>query len=71
MREAIEAPPTSLETAAVQTGQQQRCAQLKMAMMDQLYTQAMAGNAGAQIRFLAEYRRTRRSAGNWPPKPRP
>lgn len=32
---------------------QQRRAQLKMAVMDNLYTQAMAGNAGAQIRFLA------------------
>lgn len=33
----------------MQAGQQQRRAQLKMAMMDQLYTRAMAGNAGAQI----------------------
>ncbi|WP_312915381.1 hypothetical protein [Stenotrophomonas sp.] len=53
VREALEAPPTSLEAAAVQAGQQQRRAQLKMAVMDQLYTQAMAGNARAQIRFLA------------------
>ena len=53
VREAIEGPPTSLEAAAVQAGQQQRRAQLKMAVMDRLYTRAMAGNASAQIRFLA------------------
>lgn len=57
VREALEAPPTSLESAAVQAGQQQRRAQLKMAVMDRLYTEAMAGNASAQIRFLAGSRR--------------
>ena len=61
VREAIEAPPTSLEAAAVQAGQQQRRAQLKMAVMDQLYTQAMAGNASAQIRFLAGSNKNRRT----------
>lgn len=59
VREALEAPPTSLEAAAVQAGQQQRRAQLKMAVMDQLYTLAMAGNARAQIRFLAAHSRKR------------
>lgn len=43
VREAIGAHPTSLETAAVQAGQQQRHAQLKMAVMEQLHTKTMAG----------------------------
>jgi len=47
----------TLENAAVQAGQQQRGAQLKVAVMERLYTQAMAGNARAQIRFVAGSRR--------------
>lgn len=64
VREAPESLPTSLGNAAVQAGQQQRRAQLKMAMMDRLYTQAMAGNAGAQIRLLAGSRHATPRAGS-------
>lgn len=71
VREAIEAPPTSLETAAVQACQQQRRAQLKMAVMDRLYTQATAGNASAQIRFLAGSRRCQRNTGSNHSRSRP
>lgn len=58
VREAIKTPPASLDTAAVQAGRQHRRAQPKVAMMDRLYTQAVAGNASAQIRFRAGARRT-------------
>lgn len=64
VREAIGAPRTSLEAVAVQAGQQQRRAQLKMEPMDQLYSQAMAGNTSAQIRFLAGSRRPRNRTVN-------
>lgn len=71
VREAPESLPRSLESAAVQAGQQQRRAQLNIAVMDQLYTQAMAGNARAQIRFLTGSRRNPRNTGNKPPRPAP